>query len=233
MPRVPRARRLLGRLLIAARPADRVARQGRALRAFRARLLREAGQVRCLAAFVVATVLVTSCSDDHAGASSVSTPTTAVPTSTTAARADVTVPLTTTRSVSQNSLSCADAAATTQSLDPGATAVLGQISLAGDDGVRPLSMVSSGRDDDSQRLWTKAPLLTYGDREVALEVPEGERFWLGWGNPASPTRRMTIQGCSGASWTVFAGGFWIDSPKCVHLIVRTSGQRSNDEPWPR
>jgi hypothetical protein len=182
--------------------------------------------VRGLTAFLVATVLITSCSDDHSGAAAVPTPTMAVPTSTTVVRADAAAPSPTPRSASSNSLSCADAIAATQSLDPGATAILGQVSLVGGDGVRPLPMVASGRADDSQRLWTKIPLLTFGDREVTVEVPEGERFWLGWGNPASPTRRMTIQGCAGAAWSVFAGGFWTDSPKCVNLIVRTSGSEA-------
>ena len=175
--------------------------------------------MRCLTTFLVAAVLATSCSNDRSSASAVHTPSTA-------ARLDTSVPSTTSPAASPNNLSCADAVTATLSLDAGQTPILDQMSLTGGTGARALQTVSSGLADASQRLRTKLGLLTYGDREVTLEVPEGESFWFAWGNPWSPTRKLTIRGCSGPAWTVFAGGFWTDRPKCVNLIIRTAGREA-------
>ena len=160
-----------------------------------------------------------SCSDSRSGAS-------AVPTSATAANLDTSAPSCITLAASHDTLSCADAITATLSLDAGYTAILDQVSLSGGTGARALQTASSGRTDSSQRLFSKTGLLTYGDREVTLEVPEGESFWFGWGNPATPTRRLSIRGCPGAAWTVFVGGFWTDGPKCVNLIIRTAGREA-------
>ena len=123
-------------------------------------------------------------------------------------------------------ISCVDAITATLRPDANARVVLGQVIVAGGTGDRALQTVRSGEVEPSQRLWSKTGLLTYDDREVVLEVPQGQSYWIGWGNPSVPSKRLIIQGCSGAAWTVFVGGFWTDAPKCVDLLVRTGGQQA-------
>jgi hypothetical protein len=112
----------------------------------------------------------------------------------------------------------------TSRLDDRDRVVLGEMTLAGATGTSALQTAASGETDPTMRLWSKTGLLTYRDHHVVLEVPEREDYWIGWGTPGVPAKRLSIRGCTGAAWTVFTGGFWASDPKCVTLIVRARGK---------
>ena len=85
-------------------------------------------------------------------------------------------------------------------------------------------------------LFAKHGLVVRAGAAVELQVPPGwetrVQAWLGkpggtrtGGNvPACPARGQ-------APWLVFAGGYWVDAPVCVPLIVRTQGRETQVTHW--
>ena len=78
--------------------------------------------------------------------------------------------------------------------------------------------------------------ITAGDPDLAttaeLIVPAAwtSHYTIGWGNPAKFTTHLWLSPCpatkTGAHWLAFAGGYTLDRPACVPLIVKTaSAQR--------
>jgi hypothetical protein len=69
-----------------------------------------------------------------------------------------------------------------------------------------------------------------GSRAV-VSVPRGERghVALTWGNTdhdGVATRRFTVGPCPGGGvWIVFPGGFHVDAPRCIELVVRVSDRK--------
>jgi hypothetical protein len=47
------------------------------------------------------------------------------------------------------------------------------------------------------------------------------------GTPGTPGRRVLVGNCAsaGGGWLAYAGGFWIDHPACVPIIVRAGGKQ--------
>ena len=52
---------------------------------------------------------------------------------------------------------------------------------------------------------------------------------IGWGNPGKETGHLWINGCrsrkAGAHWIAFAGGFTVNKPACVPLIVKAGTEQ--------
>lgn len=120
----------------------------------------------------------------------------------------------------EQSLDCSDAITATPSLDKNQLTYLGRFGLSGGAADRALQTARSSGEDSTRRLWSKSALFVHGDDPVDLMVPPGEDYWIGWGNPASPSKSVSVHGCTGDVWTIFSGGFWTDHPRCVELIVR-------------
>jgi hypothetical protein len=81
-----------------------------------------------------------------------------------------------------------------------------------------------------QRYFAKSPLfLRTQNRGATILVSRRDRghVALTWGNTdhdAVATRRLDVGPCpGGAGWIVFPGGFYVDKPRCISLIVRTRG----------
>jgi len=96
---------------------------------------------------------------------------------------------------------------------------------------KALQVSPSGESDPTARLFAKAGLYVASGRHFLLAVPDE---WLGrltmaWGNPGTRTTNVGMpSGMPGREadgsqgpWLVFPGGFWVDQPACVPLIVRS------------
>jgi hypothetical protein len=89
----------------------------------------------------------------------------------------------------------------------------------------------SGESDAAARLFAKWGLVVRAGVVVDLRVEPG---WegharIGWGSPASPSVSVHVPGCppppGSAQWLHFAGGYYVDQPMCLPLIIRAGGQQ--------
>jgi hypothetical protein len=81
----------------------------------------------------------------------------------------------------------------------------------------------------SAGLFSKQGLVVRAGVPVELLVPPEwqTRVRIGWGSPGLPGSAVAVPACpptGTASWLVFAGGYWVDSPVCFPLLVRTAGR---------
>ncbi len=65
--------------------------------------------------------------------------------------------------------------------------------------------------------------------EVAVQAPSGRRQLLTWGSPGPEGAAVRVPPCTGASWIVFAGGYLVDAPACVRLVVRSVGREARTQ----
>jgi hypothetical protein len=80
------------------------------------------------------------------------------------------------------------------------------------------------------RWWSKQGLIIRAKTAFTLTVPKAwrERLAIGWGSPAQPSERITVADCDpspGVKWLAYAGGYWVNEPACVPLIVQAGRQR--------
>ena len=79
------------------------------------------------------------------------------------------------------------------------------------------------------RLFAKTGLVIRPGTEFELIVPARitSRLSIGWGNPGTPRHRVVVNNCPnpGGGWLACAGGFWIDHPACVPIIVRAGSRQ--------
>jgi hypothetical protein len=123
-------------------------------------------------------------------------------------------------------LSCSDAIHSAPAPYVGMSVVLGVVALPTH---RTLQTGRSG-ESGNRRLFAKIGLLARsGSAPFELIVPPGlvGHLFLGWGNPATPTSDLRVSGCRSSvpnqPWVAFAGGYWVGSPACVPVTVRTGG----------
>jgi hypothetical protein len=63
--------------------------------------------------------------------------------------------------------------------------------------------------------------------ELIVPAPFTSRLSIGWGTER-PGRRVVVSNCAspgGGGWLAYAGGYWIDHPACVPIIVRADGRQ--------
>lgn len=108
----------------------------------------------------------------------------------------------------------------------GWTKVLGKVWL-------PRHTLGSGTTDDvadGERHWFKQGLAIRAGSTLTLTVPDAwrGRLAIGWGSPAQPSEQVTIDGCRYArgKWLAYAGGYWVDRPACVPLVVSSGARRT-------
>jgi hypothetical protein len=94
-----------------------------------------------------------------------------------------------------------------------------------------LEVAASGETVPGAALFAKWGLVVRAGETVDLQVAPGwaGRAFVGWGSPASPAPgvRASCQATAGqGQWLAFAGGYWVDQPACLPLIVRSHGQQA-------
>lgn len=107
----------------------------------------------------------------------------------------------------------------------GYTSILDAVALP----VAPASeqALQAVRDDQDglPPFWSKTGLLvrTGVGVTVAVDAPEGAAV-LGWGHAGDPDYfrpAITTPGCAGDGWLAFPGGFRVDEPRCLDLVITT------------
>lgn len=110
---------------------------------------------------------------------------------------------------------------------PGLTVVVDDVALPLQRALDPSPTGGSG----SPRLFAKQGLLVRAGAQPELRVPADweSRAWIGWGNPAGPASFVTVSACSPSGsdpWIAFAGGYYVDEPACVPIVVRSAGRET-------
>jgi hypothetical protein len=136
----------------------------------------------------------------------------------------------TTMPASGSPLNCASSIGTSTSVTP-LRVVLGVVALPASPGYPALQTSRSGDGSGPLRLFAKTGLMIRPGRTFQLIVPAGftRRLSLGWGSPGPPSHRVLVDDCPSTSggWLAFAGGYWIDHPACVPVIVQ-AGDRQQE-----
>ena len=108
-------------------------------------------------------------------------------------------------------------------------AVLGVVALPASPRYPALATSLSGDGTGPLRLFAKTGLLIRPGTTFELIVPARftSRLSIGWGAPGTPSHRVLAGNCAGAGggWLAYAGGYWIDRPACVPVIVRAAGRQ--------
>jgi hypothetical protein len=71
-------------------------------------------------------------------------------------------------------------------------------------------------------LFAKSGLLIRARTTATITVTDPDHVSIGWGKPGPVTKRLVIPGCGSSGWLAFAGGYYVDRPRCITLQV-TSG----------
>jgi hypothetical protein len=107
--------------------------------------------------------------------------------------------------------------------------VLGVVALPASPGYPALGTSLSGNGNGPLRLFAKTGLLIRPDAtfELIVPAPFTSRLSIGWGSPGIPSHRVLVDNCADTdgAWLAYAGGYWIDYPACVPVIVRAGGKQ--------
>jgi hypothetical protein len=109
--------------------------------------------------------------------------------------------------------------------------VLGVVALPASPSARALATGRLGG-PGQPRLFAKSALVVRKGSSFSLRAATPKTLGFSW-NPhegdSSPTRSLLVKGCKGSStsgWLAFVGGYYVDRPSCVALVVKTaSGTR--------
>jgi len=108
--------------------------------------------------------------------------------------------------------------------------VLGVVALPVSPGYPALGTSLSGDGNGPLRLFAKTGLVIRPGTRFELIVPARftSRLRIGWGKPGTPSQRVVVDDCAntgGRRWLAYAGGYWIDHPACVSIIVSAGGKQ--------
>jgi hypothetical protein len=107
--------------------------------------------------------------------------------------------------------------------------VLGVVALPISPGYPALGTSLAGGGNGALRLFAKTGLVIRPGTTFELIVPARftNRLRIGWGTPGTPSHRVVVNNCSnpGGGWLAYAGGYWIDHPACVPIIVRAGNKQ--------
>jgi hypothetical protein len=107
--------------------------------------------------------------------------------------------------------------------------VLGVVALPTSPGYPALQTSLSGDGNGPLRLFAKTGLVIRPGTTFELIVPARftSQLSMGWGMPGTPGHRVLVDNCAnaGGGWLAYAGGYWIDHPACVPVIVRAGGKQ--------
>lgn len=166
--------------------------------------------------------MLSACTSSGRPAPGRSTPNTNTPASTRIGPANAPTP------ASASALKCTDAIGTQAHPRP-ATTVLGVVDLPISPETPALGTARTGNGNGPLRLFAKTGLAIKPGARFELIVPAqfADRLSIGWGDPGTPSHRVTVDNCGtqGGAWLAYAGGYWIDHPACVPIIVRVGDQQ--------
>ena len=106
------------------------------------------------------------------------------------------------------------------------TVFLGDVALETGRRLRP---DKAGGNDSPHPLFAKSGLMVRNGAVVDIEVvpAPGNGTSIGWGNGRPSAGAVRVPGCTTGptetSWVTFPGGYHVDRPGCVTLIVRSRG----------
>jgi hypothetical protein len=108
--------------------------------------------------------------------------------------------------------------------------VLGVVALPVSPRYPALGTSLSGDGNGPLRLFAKTGLFFRPGTKFELIVPArfASRLRIGWGAPGKPSRIAEVSNCAnpgGGGWLAIPGGYWIDRPACVPIIVRVGGKQ--------
>jgi hypothetical protein len=107
--------------------------------------------------------------------------------------------------------------------------VLGVVALPTSPRYPALQTSLSGEGDKALRLFAKTGLVIKPGTtfELIVPAPFNHRLSIGWGLPGTPGHRVVVNSCPGpgGKWLAYAGGYWIDHPACVPIIVKAGGKQ--------
>ena len=108
--------------------------------------------------------------------------------------------------------------------------VLGVVALPISPRYPALGTALSGDGNGPLRLFAKTGLFFRPGATFELIVPArfASRLRIGWGAPGTPSQIVEVSSCAnpgGGGWLAIAGGYWIDHPACVPIIVRAGGKQ--------
>ena len=89
--------------------------------------------------------------------------------------------------------------------------------------------LQTARTGGSPRLFAKTGLFAKPGARFTVSVPAGlePRLYVGWGSPPkSLSREVVVPACPGTAheWLAFPGGYWIDHPACVAVVVQANSR---------
>lgn len=105
--------------------------------------------------------------------------------------------------------------------------VLGVVALPTSPAYPALQTGLTGNGNGPLRLFAKTGLVIKGGTTFELIVPAevADHLSIGWGGGLStPSHRFVVSNCAPADsggWLSYPGGYWIDHPACVPLVVKT------------
>lgn len=143
-------------------------------------------------------------------------------------RSSTAKPSPTTRSTAGSVLDCGGAAIV-DGVDQ-LQVVLGVVALPVSPRYPALGTALSGDGNGPLRLFAKTGLFFRPGTTFELIVPARfvSRLRIGWGNPGTSSQTVDVSNCAspgGGGWLAIAGGYWIDHPACVPIIVRAGGRQ--------
>jgi hypothetical protein len=120
---------------------------------------------------------------------------------------------------------CEHSIATIKAPTPGTRVVLGVVAL-------PVDVLQPVPVDG--RFWSKRGLevLSGAVAEISIAPEAAGHAWIEWGNPPEPATVQRVNGCpvpgcaAGCGWLAFAGGYWVDAPTCVPIVVRSNDREA-------
>jgi len=120
-------------------------------------------------------------------------------------------------------LNCLDAIDTLATPQRDTTVVLDVVALPIG---RVLQAGPAMEDGPVGRFFAKWGLQVRTDAVLDVRVPDGDdRFRINWGNFRRLHTRLHWAGCPGPPrWLAFAGGYYVDEPHCVTLLVSSAGR---------
>lgn len=103
--------------------------------------------------------------------------------------------------------------------------VLGVVALPSSP-THPALQTAGGGGGGPLRLYAKTGLIVRSGTTFEVIVPHrvSDHLRIGWGGGSiTPSQRVAVSDCpakGGKGWLAYVGGYWIDHPACVPLIVK-------------
>lgn len=114
---------------------------------------------------------------------------------------------------------------------PDWTLVLDVVALPASPTANALEVSDTGSSGSTPELFAKTGLMIRDGATFSIRVaPEyADRARIGWGSPGPTAARITVESCQGPAastlgWVAFPGGYYVDQPACLPVIVQSAGR---------